>query len=224
MVRTLSLGFYDSNRRTMSAASTIVSPSDERSGESAIESGDRVGLRGHELSDQTNLLPLNQVITIFMGLSLCILISALDSVIVATALPTISAYFRAGSTSAWVPSAYLLTSTGFQPLYGRFSDIFGRKLTLCIAMGIYLVGSLVAGFSRSILQLVVFRGVAGVGGGGIITVCQVVISDVVSLRDRGKYQGIIGGVVALGYAVGPLVGGALSQKVSWRVSSYVKVC
>jgi hypothetical protein len=111
-----------------------------------------------ELTDQTNLLPIKKVITIFMGLSLCILISALDSVIVATALPTISAKFQAGSTSAWVPSAYLLTSTGFQPLYGRLSDIFGRKLTLCLSMGIYILGCFAAGFSRTIQQLVIFRG------------------------------------------------------------------
>jgi hypothetical protein len=111
-----------------------------------------------ELTDQTNLLPLKQVIIIFMGLALCILISALDSVIVATALPTISAKFHAGATSAWVPSAYLMTSTGFQPLYGRFSDIFGRKLTLCLAMGIYTLGCLAAGFSRSIQEVVIFRG------------------------------------------------------------------
>jgi hypothetical protein len=111
-----------------------------------------------ELTDQTNLLPFRKVVTIFAGLALCILISALDSVIVATALPTISAKFQAGSTSAWVPSSYLLTSTGFQPLYGRFSDIFGRKLTLCLAMGIFVIGSFAAGFSRSIQELVVFRG------------------------------------------------------------------
>lgn len=111
-----------------------------------------------ELTDQTNLLPFRKVIVIFMGLSLCILISALDSTIVATALPTISAKFHAGSTSAWVPSAYLLTSTGFQPLYGRFSDIFGRKHTLFLSMVIYIVGCFAAGFSHSIQELVVFRG------------------------------------------------------------------
>lgn len=89
---------------------------------------------------------------------------------------------------------------------------------MCIAMGMYMFGCLLAGFSRSIIALIIFRGIAGAGGGGIVSVLQIVISDVVSLRDRGKYQGIIGGVISLGYALGPLIGGILVQKVSWRVS------
>ncbi|KAI0333306.1 MFS general substrate transporter [Cubamyces sp. BRFM 1775] len=168
------------------------------------------------LTDQTNLLPRRKVIAVFFGLSLCILVSCLDSTIVATALPTISAAFNAGSVVSWVPSAYFLTSTAFQPLYGRFSDIFGRKAALCIAMGIFMIGSLAAGFSRSIIQLIVLRGLAGAGGGGIVSMAQIIISDVVSLRDRGKYQGIIGVVVAFGFAVGPLLGGALAEKAGWR--------
>ncbi|KAG6810458.1 hypothetical protein H0H92_011807 [Tricholoma furcatifolium] len=168
------------------------------------------------LTDQTNLLPFKQVIFVFSGLALCIVVSCLDSVIVATALPTVSAAFKAGSVSSWVPSAYLLTSTSFQPLYGRFSDIFGRKAALCLAMAIFMIGNLIAGFSKNIVQLIVFRGVAGAGGGSIVSMAQIVISDIVSLRERGKYQGIIGGAVALGYTIGPVIGGALSQKVSWR--------
>lgn len=136
------------------------------------------------LTDQTNLLPFKKVVPVFLGLALCILVSNLDATITATALPTITSYFNAGSVSSWVPSAYLLTSTAFQPLYGRLSDIFGRKAGLCAAMGIYMVGCLAAGLSRSITQLIIFRGVAGAGGGGIISMAQIVMSDVVSLRDR----------------------------------------
>ncbi|KAJ3550297.1 hypothetical protein NM688_g5094 [Phlebia brevispora] len=169
-----------------------------------------------ELTDQTNLLPFKKVVAVFGGLSLCALVSCLDSTIVATALPSISADFHAGSIASWVPSAYLLTSTAFQPLYGRFSDIFGRKAAMCIAMGTYMLGCLLAGFSRTIVALIIFRGIAGAGGGGIVSVMQIVISDVVSLRERGKYQGIIGGVISFGYALGPLIGGLLSQKASWR--------
>ncbi|GLB38066.1 putative fungal trichothecene efflux pump (TRI12) [Lyophyllum shimeji] len=159
------------------------------------------------LTDQTNLLPFKQVIAVFSGLALCIIVSTLDSVIVATALPTISTAFRAGSV----------------PLYGRFSDIFGRKAALVLAMSIFMIGNLVAGFARSIVQLIVFRGFAGAGGGGIISMAQIVISDIVSLRDRGKYQGIIGGAVALGYTIGPVIGGALSQKVSWRWCFWIDI-
>ena len=121
--------------------------------------------RDTALTDQTNLLPFKQIIIVFLGLALCIVVSALDSVIVATSLPTISAVFNAGSVVSWVPSAYLLTSTSFQPLYGRFSDIFGRKAALSLGMAVFIVGNLIAGFSKSITQVIVFRGFAGAGGG-----------------------------------------------------------
>ncbi|KAI0757530.1 MFS general substrate transporter [Daedaleopsis nitida] len=175
------------------------------------------------LTDQTNLLPRKKVMAVFAGLALCILVSCLDGTIVATALPTISAAFNAGSVVSWVPSAYFLTSTAFQPLYGRFSDIFGRKAAICLAMGIFMVGSLAAGFARTIVQLIVLRGLAGAGGGGIVSMAQIIISDVVSLRDRGKYQGIIGVVVAFGFAVGPLLGGVLAEKAGWRWCFWITV-
>ncbi|KAJ3853512.1 major facilitator superfamily domain-containing protein [Lentinula lateritia] len=168
-----------------------------------------------ELTDQTNLLPVRQVVIVFLALSLCALVTSLDSLIVSTSLPTVSAVFNAGSVSSWVPSAYLLTSTAFQPLYGRLSDIFGRKSTLCLAMTVYFVGNLAAGFSNSIIQLIVCRGIAGAGG-GISSMLQIMISDIVPLRERGKYVGISAGVIALGYAFGPVIGGVLAEKASWR--------
>ncbi|KAJ3837206.1 major facilitator superfamily domain-containing protein [Lentinula raphanica] len=137
-----------------------------------------------QLTDQTNLLPFKQVITVFMALALCVVVSALDSVIVATALSTVATAFNAGSIISWVPSAYLMTSTAFQPLYGRFSDIFGRKSAMCIAMSLYMIGNLIAGFSKSIIQIIVFRGIAGAGGGGIIGMMQIIISDIITLRER----------------------------------------
>ncbi|KAJ3933806.1 MAG: MFS general substrate transporter [Lentinula lateritia] len=169
-----------------------------------------------ELTDQTNLLPVRQVVIVFLALSLCALVTSLDSLIVSTSLPTVSAVFNAGSVSSWVPSAYLLTSTAFQPLYGRLSDIFGRKSTLCLAMTVYFVGNLAAGFSDSIIQLIVCRGIAGAGGGGISSMLQIMVSDIVPLRERGKYVGISAGVIALGYAFGPIIGGVLAEKASWR--------
>ncbi|TFK32430.1 major facilitator superfamily domain-containing protein [Crucibulum laeve] len=175
------------------------------------------------LTDQTNLLPVRKIVAAFLGLALCIVVSTLDSVIVATAIPTISASFDAGAVVSLVPASYLLTSTSFQPLYGRFSDIFGRKTALCTAMTIFMIGNLLAGFSRSIVQLIVFRGIAGSGGGGIISMVQIVISDIVSLRERGKYQGILGGVIAIGYAIGPIIGGALAQKVTWRWCFWISI-
>lgn len=137
-----------------------------------------------QLTDQTNLLPFKKILPVFAGLALCAAVSALDSVIIATAMPTISTSFNAGSIASWVPSAYMLTSTSFQPLYGRFSDIFGRKLALCVAMVLYMVGNLASGFSTSIFHLIIFRGLGGAGGGGLQSMAQIVVSDIVSLRDR----------------------------------------
>ncbi|KAF7308584.1 MFS drug transporter [Mycena chlorophos] len=176
-----------------------------------------------ELTDQSNRLPFRKLLPVFLGLALCVVVSTLDSVIVATALPTISSAFNAGSVVSWVPSAYLLTSTCFQPLYGRFSDIFGRKSALALAMSLFMAGNLVAGFSKTIVQMIVFRGVAGAGGGGLVSMMQIVVSDLVSLRERGKYQGIIGGVVAIGYAIGPVIGGALAQRVGWKWCFWVTI-
>ncbi|KAF8634502.1 hypothetical protein AX17_004199 [Amanita inopinata Kibby_2008] len=175
------------------------------------------------LTDQTNLLPFDKIVVVFLSLGLCIVVSALDSVVVATALPTISTAFDAGAIVSWVPAAFLLTSTSFQLLYGRFSDIFGRKVSLSISMAIFMVGNLIAGFSTSIGQLIVARGISGAGGGGIISMCQIVISDIVSLRERGKYQGFIGVIVALGYAIGPVIGGALSENVNWRWCFWISI-
>ena len=111
-----------------------------------------------KLTDQTNLLPFRKVVSVFAGLAVCVVVSTLDMTLVATALPSLSAEFHAGSVSSFIPSAYLLTSTAFQPLYGRFSDIFGRKAALCVSMGVFMLGNLAAGFSRNISEVIVFRG------------------------------------------------------------------
>ncbi|KIK56164.1 hypothetical protein GYMLUDRAFT_47377 [Collybiopsis luxurians FD-317 M1] len=174
-----------------------------------------------QLTDQTNLLPPRQVITVLLALSLVSLTTTLDQVVVSASLSTISASFNAGSVSAWIPAAYLMTSTAFQPLYGRLSDIFGRKSAIALAMGIYVVGNLIAGFSQSVTQLIVFRAVAGIGDGGATSMVQIVISDIMSLRDRGKFIGYAAGVTAFGYTVGPIMGGALSQHVSWRWAFWI---
>ncbi|KAJ3865081.1 MFS general substrate transporter [Lentinula novae-zelandiae] len=174
-----------------------------------------------QLTDQTRLLPPRQIIIVLFALSLCNLVTTLDQVIVSASLSTVASAFNAGSVSAWIPAAYLMTSTAFQPLYGRLSDIFGQKAAIILAMGIYIFGNLIAGFSKSMIQIIVFRAIAGAGDGGATSMVQIVVSDIVSLRDRGKFIGYAGAVTAAGYTVGPIIGGALAQHVSWRWAFWI---
>ncbi|KAJ4471420.1 major facilitator superfamily domain-containing protein [Lentinula aciculospora] len=145
-----------------------------------------------QLTDQTRLLPHRQLLVVLFALSLCNLVTTVDQAVVSASLSTISSTFNAGSVSAWIPVAYLMTITAFQPLYGRLSDILGRKAAITLAMGIYIVGNLIAGFSRSVFQLIVFRVIAGVGDG----------------------EGNAAGVTAAGYTIGPIIGMTLFASVA----------
>ncbi|SJX64144.1 uncharacterized protein SRS1_14798 [Sporisorium reilianum f. sp. reilianum] len=167
------------------------------------------------LSDQTNFLPKQQVILCFVGLSAALFTALLDQSIISTALGRITESFHAGNESSWLSTSYLLTSTAASPLYGRFSDIFGRKVCLMVALVGFLVGSALCAAAQSVTQLIVFRALAGAFGGGIMSLVMVVVGDVVSLRQRGTYQGVLGVVVALANAGGPLIGGALAS-ANWR--------
>ncbi|CBQ68509.1 conserved hypothetical protein [Sporisorium reilianum SRZ2] len=167
------------------------------------------------LSDQTNFLPKQQVILCFVGLSAALFTALLDQSIISTALGRITESFHAGNESSWLSTSYLLTSTAASPLYGRFSDIFGRKVCLMVALVGFLVGSALCAAAQSVTQLIVFRALAGAFGGGIVSLVMVVVGDVVSLRQRGTYQGVLGVVVALANAGGPLIGGALAS-ANWR--------
>lgn len=113
---------------------------------------------------------------------------------------------------------YNSTSTVGQLIYGRLSDIWSRKVVLLTGLAIFFFGSLASSLSQSVIQLIIFRAFTGIGGGGLMTVAQLIVSDVVPLRERGKYQGILGAVVAIANGIGPVIGGALSSKSreSWR--------
>ncbi|KAK4689712.1 MFS transporter, DHA2 family, glioxin efflux transporter, partial [Tremellales sp. Uapishka_1] len=176
-----------------------------------------------QLQDQTNLLPVKQVILIFCGLTCALFCSLIDQTIVTTALPTLGKVFNRADISSWVGTAYLLTSTALQPIYGRLSDIFGRKFVLLGSLGIFLIGSLACCLAQSMIQLIVFRAIQGIGGGGILTLSMIIISDVVSLKERGKYQGITGVVVALSNSIGPILGGVFTEKLTWRWCFYINL-
>ncbi|KZT29870.1 MFS general substrate transporter [Neolentinus lepideus HHB14362 ss-1] len=171
-----------------------------------------------ELTDQTNFLPARQVITVYLGLCTALACSFLEQTIVATALPRISSDLHSGSESSWVPTAYLLTSLAFTPLYGRWSDIFGRKIVLLVALAVFFIFSLACALSQTMIQLIVFRALQGVGGGGDHH--SLAVSDIVSLKDRGKYQGINEAISAVSNGVGPILGGVFSQYTTWQAHPF----
>ncbi|KAB8237234.1 putative MFS drug transporter [Aspergillus alliaceus] len=169
-------------------------------------------------NEQTNYVPKSTIITIFLACSTVDLIALMDQTTLAASLSIIGNALHASDQSSWISGGYFVTSTCFQLLYGRLSDIWSRKLVLFVGLGIFFIGSLAASLAQTATQLIVFRAFTGVGGGGLMTVAQMIVSDVVPLRERGKYQGILGAVVAIANGIGPVIGGALSSinEDSWR--------
>ncbi|KAI4716470.1 DNA repair protein RAD50 [Aureobasidium sp. EXF-10727] len=164
-----------------------------------------------------------KIALIMTALGMAVFLAALDVTIITTALPTISEYFHSAAGYTWIGSAYLLGNASSVPLWGKISDIFGRKPILIVANLLFLIGSLIAALSNSIGMLIAARAIQGVGGGGLVTLVNICISDLFSLRRRGAYFGIIGGVWALASAIGPVIGGVFTEKVSWRWCFYINL-
>ncbi len=160
---------------------------------------------------------------IFTGLMLVMFLAALDSTIVATALPTIVGDLGGLTKLSWVTSAYLLAQTVATPLYGKLGDQLGRKRVLQSAVVLFLIGSALCGLSQSMTELIAFRAVQGLGAGGLIVLVQASVGDIVSPRERGRYQGLFGAVFGVSSVAGPLLGGILVEHVSWRAIFYVNL-
>jgi EmrB/QacA subfamily drug resistance transporter len=168
------------------------------------------------MSATTTTATARPPVAVLVALGLTVLLAALDQTIVATALPVVAGDLGGVRDLAWVVTAYLLTSTVSTPLYGKLGDVLGRKPVLVAAIGIFLTGSALAGAAQSMLELVLFRALQGLGAGGLIVVAMAVIADLVEPRQRAKYMGLIGGVFAVASVAGPLVGGLLVDHASWR--------
>ncbi|KAI2741843.1 hypothetical protein DTO013E5_5265 [Penicillium roqueforti] len=171
------------------------------------------------IEDQTSRLPFRRLLSAYLCLAAIYFISTLDINSVATALPAISRSLDAGNSITWTGTSYLMGQTAFQALYGRLSDIFGRKPVLLLSVGFLVLGDILCGFSQTVTWLYVCRALSGIGGGGISSLVQITVSDLVSLKDRGKYQGMLSGAIGLGASTGPFIAAAMlraNSREGWR--------
>jgi EmrB/QacA subfamily drug resistance transporter len=160
---------------------------------------------------------------IVFGIMLAMFLGALDQTIVATALPTIGRAFREVENLSWIVTAYLLTSTAVTPLYGKLSDMYGRRAMLFIGIGVFMAGSLACAVAPNMLMLILARGVQGLGAGGLLPLAQTIIGDVVLPKERGRYQAYIGIMWTSAAILGPLLGGVMSEYLHWSLIFWINI-
>jgi Na+/melibiose symporter-like transporter len=170
----------------------------------------------HELQARTESTPSKLRIAIIMTLlCFCVFVAAIDITIISTALSSISVALHSATGYQWIASSYVLGNTASTPSWGKISDIFGRKPILLLAIVIFFVGSLICALAENIAMLLAGRGIQGIGGSGFLTLVNIAISDLFSLRDRSVYYGLSSVVWAFAGGVGPILGGVFAQQLSW---------
>ena len=159
---------------------------------------------------------IGRILAIYASLNVVLLLAAIDQTVVATALPVIVGDIGGLTSYSWVVTSYMLASTVTVPLYGKLSDVHGRRLLFLIAITVFLVGSALCGLAQNMTQLVLFRAIQGLGAGGLFPLTLATIGVVVPPRDRGRYQGLIGATWAAASIAGPALGGLIVDHATWR--------
>src|SRR5260221_9312696 len=154
---------------------------------------------------------------------LVLFLASLDQTVVGTALRRIVTDLHGSDQYAWVVTVYLLTSTITVPIYGKLSDVYGRKPMLLIGISLFLVGSALSGLSQTIVQLIVFRAIQGLGAGALFPIALAIVGDLFDARERGRYQGLFGAVFGISFLIGPFVGGVLTHHARWHWIFFVNI-
>ncbi len=164
-----------------------------------------------------------QILRVVTGILLCILLAAIDQTVVVPAVPAIAADLHGFGHLSWIVSAYLLTSTAATPIYGRLSDIYGRRALLLPAIVLFVIASVLCALAGSLWQLIAFRALQGLGGGGLMAMAQAAIADVIAPRERGKYQAYMAGTWGVASIAGPILGGWMTDALSWRYIFWINL-
>jgi EmrB/QacA subfamily drug resistance transporter len=187
----------------------------------AVRASDRPG-KVVEDYEQPRFTRRETLLTMF-GVLMVMLLASLDQTIVSTAMPRVIADLHGFDRYTWVSTAYLLTSTVMVPIYGKLSDLFGRKPIFLFGVVVFLIGSALSGASQSMNQLIAFRAIQGIGAGALMPIAIAIVGDLFTPRERGKWQGLTGGVWGISAIIGPTLGGWITQNASWRWVFYVNL-
>ncbi|OCK84984.1 MFS general substrate transporter [Lepidopterella palustris CBS 459.81] len=204
-----------SKNPTIIGSGPIIAKVEQDAGDSTPKSIDSEEHSATALEDQSSRLPRSRLVLICASLMVALFLTAFEQTSVSTGLPAISNELGSADSRAWIGTAYLIGSTASQAVFTRLSDIFGRMPMYMVGIGLFFLGSLLCGFAKSMGQLIAFRGIAGFGGGGILVCVMVIMSDIVSLRNRGKIQAVMGTAVIVANGIAPTLGGVFAE-ANWR--------